>query len=380
MKRIAILAVYDSEGIVHEYLEYYIESLCEAVSQLIIIVIGYLQEDGLKRLKKYSSEIYFKENKGYDAAAYKYVFENHLNIDRLNQYDELILTNDTCFGPFVPFRKIFDAMNIVCADFWGLKYIENNFLNHLQSNFLAFRKEIFQDIYQYFKEEIRDDDDKRSVVIKFEMRMFKVLVERGFRFKYYGISKDYGNYDAPDYCIKEERYPMLKKRCFEEGTCPYENCSHAIDYIQESTSYNVTMILDYVRYKYGFEKKAGKGGASYPAFVQKSICSQEDIQVFCKNHKDIYIYGTEYTASRIYGCYREYINNMRGFVVSDDQVVPKKHLGKKVFKLSEIENKTTAIIVGVSKVVTEEIRPSLLDYKNVLYLWGTDEAEMLKRG
>ncbi len=46
------------------------------------------------------------------------------------------------------------------------------------------------------------------------------------------------------------------------------------------------------------------------------------------------------------------------------------HFDEEVFKISEIENRMAGTIVGVSKVVTEKVRPNLSEYKNVLYLWG----------
>ncbi len=63
------------------------------------------------------------------------------------------------------------------------------------------------------------------------------------------------------------------------------------------------------------------------------------------------------------------MRKMQGFIVSDNQTAVEEHMGKKVFKISEIENKMAGIIVGVSKAVTEDIRPFLSEYKNVLYLW-----------
>lgn len=369
MRRIAIMAVYDSEGIVYEYLEYYIQSLREVVSDLIIVIIGCMRDDSLIKLKKYTSEIYTKENKGYDAAAYKLVFENYLDMERLNQYDELIFSNDTCFGPFSPFGNIFEKMSKKNVDFWGLKYIENNYLNHLQSNFLVFDKSVFEDVRQYFITEISDDDDKKNVVIKFEMCLFNYLTKRGFKFGNFGESKNYNDYKAPDYCIIEEHYPMMKKRCFEKRFYSYENCSRALCYIQSRMNYDAEMILSFAKQKYYIDDDLLEDKISLPFFVQKSVCSQEDIEEFCKKNREIYVYGTGYIASRIYGYYREYLGNMEGFIVSNNQNVPESYLGKSIFRISEVQDKMAGIIVAVSKAVTEEVRANLIGYKNVLYLW-----------
>lgn len=376
MKRVAILAVYDSEGIVYEYLEYYIQSLREVVSELIIVVIGYLQGDSLKKLKKYSAEIYFKENKGYDAAAYKFVFENHLDIDRLNQYDELILANDTSFGPFIPFERIFNDMNKKDLDFWGLKYISNNYNNYLQSSFVVYRKVAFSDVYQYFKNEISYDDDLVNVCIRFEQGLFKYLVKRGFVFGCYGVSKGYNSYKAPDYCILEEQHPFMKKRCFEKKKYSHENCIGALQYIRNNTSYDINMILNCIEQKYHLRYDINREFEHYKSspkyFVDKSICQQEDIRLFCENNKEIYIYGTGVIAAAIYNHYQEYLGNMRGFIISDDQTFYREYLGIRVFKISKIRSREAGIIVAVSKLTTEMIRPNLTEFENVLYLWERD--------
>lgn len=373
IKRIAILPVYDSEGVVHKYLEYYIKSLCEVISDLIIVVIGYMNNDGLRKLGKYSDKIYVKENKGYDAAAYKFVFENYLDIEQLNQYDELILTNDTSFGPFISFGDIFDEMGKRDANFWGLKYIDTNYISYLQSSFIVYKQVTFTEVYQYFKNKVYYDDDLLNVCIRFEQGLFKYLVKRGFEFACYGVCKGYNSYKAPDYCILEEQHPIMKKRCFEKIQYSHENCIGALLYIRNNTSYNIDMILDYVKQKYHLEYDIDvefeKNKESPRYFVDKSVCGQKDIQFFCENNKEIYIYGTGVIATIIYRNYQEYLKHMRGFIVSDDQMTCGEHLGVRVFKISEIKNRGAGIIAAVSKLTTEMISPNLTEYRNVLYLW-----------
>lgn len=373
MKRVAILAVYDSEGIVHEYLEYYIESFREVALDIIIVVIGYMADESLNKLRKYSSEIYIKENKGYDAAAYKYVFTNYLSIDRLNQYDEMILSNDTCFGPFKSFACIFNEMEKKPVDFWGLRYANLNYISYLVSHFIVLKKNIFRDVHQYFENKVDDEDDKKSVCVKFEQGLFKYLIERKFEFDYYGERKGYSSYRAPDYSISEEHNPLLKKRCFEQGIYNHENCIGALKYIHENTDYDIRMILDYVRRKYNIaydiDEEFRNHKESSPYFSSRSICDQQTIQLFCKKNKEIYIYGAGEIASEIYSYYRENLDHMKAFIVSDDQIAPKTYFDKKVFKISEIDNKLAGIIVGVSKTTTDMVRSNLSEFKNVLYLW-----------
>ena len=54
-KRLAILSVYDENGIVDRYLEFYINSLLEVVDRLIIVVNGKIGESDLKKIENYTS-------------------------------------------------------------------------------------------------------------------------------------------------------------------------------------------------------------------------------------------------------------------------------------------------------------------------------------
>ena len=373
MRRITILAVYDSRGRVYSYLEYYIRVLLETLTDLIIVVIGYMEDESINKLKKYSSEIYFKENKGYDAAAYKYVLENYLGSERLDKYDELILTNDTCFGPFVSFTDILNEMNKKDVDFWGLKYCENYITDHLQSNFLVFKKNTFCDIIQYFKNKIYNEDDKTMVCIRFEHGLFNYLLKKRFLFGYYGLPKDINNYKSPDYCLIEEHFPLMKKRCFEKNIYNHDNCTGALLYIKKNTNYDIRMILEYIKDKYDieynidYEFKNHKISTKY--ICVKSVCKAEDIYSFCNRNNNIYIYGAGKVAAQIYGCYQDNLNNLKGFIVSNDQIKVESYLQKPVFLLSQIQDKQVGIIVGCSQDVTRKIQGNLDTYQNVLYLW-----------
>ena len=56
MKRLGIVSIYDSEGIIYEYLLYYIESLNEILDKMIVIVNGYLEKKENKKLEKFTRE------------------------------------------------------------------------------------------------------------------------------------------------------------------------------------------------------------------------------------------------------------------------------------------------------------------------------------
>ena len=71
MKRICIFSFFDNDGIVDEYIEYYLNEISQIVKRIVIVVNGNIKNDYYKKLLKYTDEIIVRENKGYDAGAYK---------------------------------------------------------------------------------------------------------------------------------------------------------------------------------------------------------------------------------------------------------------------------------------------------------------------
>ena len=251
MKRLCIFSIYDEEGIVDDYLRFYLESLSECVEELIIVINGEIQSTGLEILKKYSKRIHIRENRGFDAGAYKDVLENVLHHNEIEQYDELILSNDTCFGPFIPFVDIFKSMDGQNVDFWGLNYVNNNITNHIQSNFLVFRRKATGDVVDFFKAlQYEEFQMLADVYAKFENGIFDYLVEKNYKFGYYAEASKVNVYRSPDYAIRDYNFPFMKKRCFSEKCYDEDNCIDALLYIAENYDYDIGYILNCVKRKY----------------------------------------------------------------------------------------------------------------------------------
>ena len=154
-KRLGIFVFYDRDGIVDEYVTYLLRALRQELDRLVIVCNGVLQPEGRRRLEVFTQEVYVRENRGYDAAAYRAAFEQYLGWRQLEGYEELVLCNDTFYGPFWPLRTVFDRMDERPElDFWGLTvharmeaggWQESRYgclPEHLQSYFLVVRSRL----------------------------------------------------------------------------------------------------------------------------------------------------------------------------------------------------------------------------------------------
>ena len=118
-KRLGAFLFYDKDGIVGDYIDYLLEKMNEHLDKLIVICNGEVNEEGKDRLKVFATEMIFRENEGFDAGGWKHLFTKHLSRDELLAYDEIVLFNDSFFGPVYPLEEMFSEMESRSVrDFW----------------------------------------------------------------------------------------------------------------------------------------------------------------------------------------------------------------------------------------------------------------------
>lgn len=374
MKRLCILSIYDHEGIVDEYLLFFIEAILVITSKLVIIVNGKLTDESFYKVKKYTKYIYRRENTGYDAGAYKHVLEL-LPEKEISSYDEIVLTNDTCFGPFVSFESIFQNMEARSVDFWGINYIDDGITAHLQSNFLVFRHTVLNDLVRYFEDAIDQNATAISeVYTKFELGLFCYLKKKNYKFGYYSGFSNLDVYKSPDFAISVYHYPFMKKKCFSQKHLENDNCISALKIIEENYDYDLEYILKCIKriyqisYDLQFEFK--RQLQTKEKYVKIANIKEAEIISFCNKFNHIYIYGAGIWAKKIYYKYREYFIDFQGFIVSDDNFSPDGELyGYKIKKFSDIHDSNRGIIVALSQKNTLEVKGKLYKY-NALFFWN----------
>ena len=351
------------------------------LDRLIIVFNGKLSKEGKKVLYKITVEIVVRENIGFDAGAYADIFVNYLGKNDLLRWDEIIIFNDTFWGPFISFSDIFNEMENKKVDFWGLNYVDNAFWSYIESYFLVFKHRVVQSnaIYSYFENilDLTKKEEKYSY-LAFEMGIFNSLVDYGYTFDTFSNTKNCSIYYNCDVCLEKYHLPILKKKSFNKEFFCFERQIYTLKYISLKTDYDITLILEYIKRKYESpiiikdiinfdisqyiltEKKIG---------VPESNVSREKIKMFLNTKKKIYIYGTGTYAKVIWYGYKEYIRNFGGFVVSDSEWKENEYCcGIMVKKYSDIEN-NRKIILGMGCKNTFYVKETLGNSNDILALW-----------
>lgn len=187
--RLLIYVVYDGRGDVEEYIPYALTHLREHCDRIVAVVNGRLTDVGRAALEPVSDEIVVRENRGYDIWGYKEGLD--AVGDSIRDYDEVILANDTWFGPVRPFAPIFERMDAEPLHFWGMTdhvrvephpFTESGYLPyHLQSYWLAVRRDMFTspEWIAYWRD-LPVMDSYNDAVVKHEGVFTEIFTRYGF--------------------------------------------------------------------------------------------------------------------------------------------------------------------------------------------------------
>jgi len=180
MKRIAIFAHFDKDDIIDDYVIYYLQGLKKVADDIIFVSDCNLPLAETKKLNSICLKIIAQKHGEYDFGSYKRGILEAKNI--LNNYDELIIANDSCYGPIFPFENVFRQMEQRKCDFWGLTQNKNKYPIHIQSFFVVFKKTVFlNSIFTNFFEKIEKEMSKTILIEKYEIGLTQTLIKAGFK-------------------------------------------------------------------------------------------------------------------------------------------------------------------------------------------------------
>lgn len=183
-KRLCIFAHFNPYSRVEQYVFYYLQQLRDFGVDIIFSSSSIISNEDREKLS-FCLRILIRENKNYDFGSWKDGL-NVLSRSELQLYDELIIANDSCFGPLVPFASLWAEMNnrSVC-DFWGITDCVI-YTRYIESYFVVFRKSAFtHPFFEKFWDELPDFKYKHDVVVQGEQQLTKKLVYGGLRFDTY---------------------------------------------------------------------------------------------------------------------------------------------------------------------------------------------------
>jgi len=234
-KRLLLYVIFDKDGIVDDYIQYFLRAVSKFVSHTVIVCNGKVLKDGIDKLGQYTDDVYIRENRSFDAGAIKDVLLNLYGWEKTLMFDELLIANDTFFGPLYPLDEMFDRMEQVDCGFWGItehKQYRKDFFDkamdaHLQSYFMNINSDMLHsETFRTFWEELIPCDItvKSDAVADYELAFSRYFVSKGFHYASYidaggfesanpSLNYNYSCIDALS-LVGQYRCPTVKRSAF----------------------------------------------------------------------------------------------------------------------------------------------------------------------
>lgn len=272
MCRAGIYLFYDRDGIVDGYVDYFLKELKTVVDYLVVVVNGKLTPEGRKKFSELSDDFFVRKNEGYDVWAYHDAIE-YIGFENLTQYDELVITNSTIFGPLYSFKEIFSRMKENPCDWWGMqrRYEDKSMTSFLGkklihgympefplSNFWVIRKNILTS-YEFRKywSNIPPIKSYVDTCIYHEPVFTVTMNNAGFIFDTYDGQGQRNLSSSPTVMstyqqVSQLQVPIVRWRLFSNEYSQHimfskgEEAWHVIQYIQSHTNYDINLIWEYI--------------------------------------------------------------------------------------------------------------------------------------
>ncbi len=237
-KRVCLLAGFDKDNIIQDYVVFLVQELSK-ISDVYYFADAEIPKKELLKIKAYTKYAESAPHMGRYFGSWQYLM-HYIGWKTLESYEEMIICNDSIYGPMTNIEDIFDYMELRNYDFWGLT--ENYHSNyHLDSYFMVFNQDIIKNCkFQEFWKSITPGIGSKS----YETVLTPFLTELGFIGNSY--IKNYKKEDQlayPLHLLKYNKMPFIRIKSLKN---PQTNLKEPIFYIdsriKSKTGYNTEMI------------------------------------------------------------------------------------------------------------------------------------------
>lgn len=272
-RRFCVFSIDDSFRFIDEEKIYLLNALKNISDHIMIISCTSYEDSEMKKLAAITDDIH-TNIAGYDANRWKYGIGIMTEQNSIKEIDELLLVNDSCFGPFSPLEEVFAYMKQKKVDFWGMtvhgkiprkttlfqrKCSWNRFL---QTYFLCFNKRVLDsDLFRNFWDQIPLLNNFKEYEEKFEFKLTEYFGKK-FSWMAYADTLDWESDDAQKFMsfilfqplemIREKGFPFLSKYAvmLDKATVLQiqlgEQITDTLSYIANHTNYDTEMIYKFL--------------------------------------------------------------------------------------------------------------------------------------
>lgn len=177
-KRVCLFVHFDPDGRIDPYVHRYLKALKSSGQDIILISSSDLDEETFGAVDHMVAGAICRENVGLDFCGWALALDV---FPRAMDAEQLIIANDSVYGPVGSLDTVLEIMSDSGLDVWG--GVESmDIERHFQSWFVSFSRAAIQsDAFQLFWHSIMPLTDKRAIICNYEVPMLRLLNEGGLK-------------------------------------------------------------------------------------------------------------------------------------------------------------------------------------------------------
>ena len=254
-EKLCVFSSFNRNGIVPEATYFQLSTIRNEGFNIFFVSTSTLNKNDVKLLGNICSKVIIKKNTGYDWGAYL----TGLKAENYKFRKQILLINDSIFGPLFPLSETFSKMAESDCDCWGLTdSYEKKF--HLQSYFLVINQKLLQSKkFEDFWDEFKICNNRLNVIKKYELGFSQYLIKHGFKLDAYIPYKkvcfppDKNKSNMTHFFWKElicqHKLPFIKKDFLLKNPMRISDHPEWEHVIKNNTEYDIALIETYINQK-----------------------------------------------------------------------------------------------------------------------------------
>lgn len=234
---VTVYAIYSKNCKIEDYQLYLLKELHKISDYIIVVADNLIYENELIKLHNLCNAYIFNRHGEYDFGSYKRGYNYLVDNNILKPNDNLLLINDSNYGPIYPLNNIINDFTNKKCDFYGLT-VSTLFKPHLQSFFYIFRNNVYSsNVFKIFINNIKKELSPLRVIYNYEVCFTEYLEQNGFKYASYisnNAIKNNKEYVIPSLhpyeLISKHKYPFIKRKAFHSNS--YQDIQATINILE----------------------------------------------------------------------------------------------------------------------------------------------------
>ncbi|QSH40373.1 rhamnan synthesis F family protein [Lentisphaerota bacterium ZTH] len=247
-EKLCIFSSFNKKEVVSKSVYFQLKALQKEGFNIIFVSTSKLPTEDIETLGEFCSKVVIKQNEGYDWGAYL----TGIRLGDIENRNQLLLINDSIYGPLFPLSQVFSQMSEKGFGCWGITdSYEKKY--HLQSYFLCLNSNLLHSVtFKSFCDNFIFYSNRLNVIKKYELGFSQYLIKNAFKLGAYIPYKkicwppDKKKLNQTHFFWKEliinHRMPFIKKDLLLKNPMRVKNHSEWRQIIQNHTEFDITLI------------------------------------------------------------------------------------------------------------------------------------------